>query len=192
MQPDLIVFSHLRWTWVWQRPQHLVSRLARHRRVWFVEEPRGCEVSEPCVRVEPDPSGITRVWLDVPGDGRHIAFEDEHLVAYRAALEELVGMAGDTVVWLYSPLPIDVATSLGPAAIAYDVMDDLASFMGAPQQLTLRHRRALHRADVVFAGGRTLHRGLVRHRPDAQLFPSGVEPEHYERARVHRGSRRRP
>ena len=35
----LIVQSHLRWDFVWQRPQQLLSRLAEHRRVLFVEEP---------------------------------------------------------------------------------------------------------------------------------------------------------
>src|SRR4051794_33538068 len=37
--PDLIVFSHLRWNFVCQRPQHLLTRLAVNRRVFFVEEP---------------------------------------------------------------------------------------------------------------------------------------------------------
>ena len=37
--PHLIVFSHLRWEFVFQRPQHLLSRLARHYPVVFVEEP---------------------------------------------------------------------------------------------------------------------------------------------------------
>src|SRR4051794_31097609 len=38
--PDLLVFSHLRWDFVFQRPQHLMTRCARHRTVHFVEEPR--------------------------------------------------------------------------------------------------------------------------------------------------------
>jgi hypothetical protein len=35
----LIVHSHLRWDFVWQRPQQILSRMARTRRVLFVEEP---------------------------------------------------------------------------------------------------------------------------------------------------------
>src|SRR3954454_7274650 len=38
-KPDLVCFSHLRWDFVHQRPQHLLSRCARDRRVFFVEEP---------------------------------------------------------------------------------------------------------------------------------------------------------
>lgn len=36
---DVVCFSHLRWSFVFQRPQHLLSRCARERRVFFVEEP---------------------------------------------------------------------------------------------------------------------------------------------------------
>src|SRR3982750_612860 len=36
---DLVCFSHLRWNFVYQRPQHLLSRAAADRRVFFVEEP---------------------------------------------------------------------------------------------------------------------------------------------------------
>jgi len=36
---DLICVSHLRWNFVFQRPQHLMTRLARERRVFFFEEP---------------------------------------------------------------------------------------------------------------------------------------------------------
>ena len=36
---DIVCFSHLRWNFVWQRPQHLLERWARERRAFFVEEP---------------------------------------------------------------------------------------------------------------------------------------------------------
>ena len=37
--PVIIVFSHLRWDFVYQRPQHLLGRLANKCRVIFIEEP---------------------------------------------------------------------------------------------------------------------------------------------------------
>ncbi|MGI8786471.1 MAG: hypothetical protein ACR2HG_01750 [Pyrinomonadaceae bacterium] len=37
--PDIICFSHLRWDFVYQRPQHLLSRFAKTNRVFFIEEP---------------------------------------------------------------------------------------------------------------------------------------------------------
>lgn len=36
---DLICLSHLRWNFVFQRPEHLMSPYAKPRRVYFVEEP---------------------------------------------------------------------------------------------------------------------------------------------------------
>jgi ribonuclease BN (tRNA processing enzyme) len=35
----IIVFSHLRWDFVFQRPQHLLTRLAQSYKILFVEEP---------------------------------------------------------------------------------------------------------------------------------------------------------
>ena len=191
MARELVVFSHLRWTWVWQRPQQLVSRVGRGGRIWFVEEPFPCDVTEPVLRTEDHPGGVTRVWVDVPDQGRHVGFEEAPLGAYAARLPDLLGPSSDRVVWLYSPLPLHVATALGPTVVVYDVMDDLSSFLRAPEHLVMRHRQALARADVVFAGGRSLHQGVVHHRPDAHLFPSGVEPEHYAAARHHRARSRR-
>ena len=36
---DVLCFPHLRWNFVFQRPQHLMTRCARERRVFFIEEP---------------------------------------------------------------------------------------------------------------------------------------------------------
>jgi glycosyltransferase involved in cell wall biosynthesis len=89
-------------------------------------------------------------------------------------------------------MALDIAERLEPGRLVYDVMDDLASFRNAPQGLALRQRRSLAEADVVFAGGRSLHAALVAAgRPDAHLFASGVETAHYERSRTLRRRRTR-
>jgi glycosyltransferase involved in cell wall biosynthesis len=86
---------------------------------------------------------------------------------------------------LYTPAALDIATCVRPGRLAYDVMDDLAAFKNAPDGLRKRQRRALAKADVVFTGGRSLHRAVVAlGRPDAHLFPSGVETTHYARCRA--------
>src|SRR5918999_3625151 len=106
---DLVVLSHLRWTWVWQRPQHLISRLARRRRTWFVEEPEPSDVPEPRLRTERH-GPVTRVWLEVPGrpaavlggEG-HLYFDAPEAADYAERLRSLLGPDGDRCVWLYSP-----------------------------------------------------------------------------------------
>jgi glycosyltransferase involved in cell wall biosynthesis len=186
---ELVVLSHLRWTFVWQRPQQLISRLASgYRRTWFVEEPLAVDVAEPILRTEVA-GRVTRVWLEVPGPERHVDFGDEAAQSYESALTALLGAARDRVAWLYTPLALPLARSLDPSVLVYDVMDDLASFKDAPRALQLAQRQALHEATLVLAGGRSLHRSVQKHRSDAHLFPSGVEARHFSPARTGRTRR---
>lgn len=189
MPSDLIVFSHLRWTGVWQRPHHLVSRMASHRHAWFVEEPEpGCGPS-PALRTERH-GDVTRVWMELPHLAASRPFGTEVNAAYVEPLLELLGPADDRWVWLQTPMALDIVPHMGGRRLVYDVMDDLAAFAGAPPELVLRQRRALREADIVFTGGRSLHRGVTEHRPrGTHLFPSGVEPAHHAAAREHRRRR---
>ncbi len=199
-QPDLVVLSHLRWPWVWQRPQHLVSRLAARRaatgaRTWFVEEPVVADVDTPQLRSF-DRDGITQVWLDVPRpvDGRsELTFGDPGTDAYGDLLADLLTAERRPLppdIWLYTPMAFDVAQPLRGGRLIFDVMDDLASFHNAPRGLVLGHRRALAEADLVFTGGRSLDRGVrTQRRRDVHLFPSGVDQQHYAASRGIRGRR---
>lgn len=192
--PDLVVLSHLRWDFVWQRPQHLVSRMARRRqadggRTWFVEEPRRAAVPAPRLHQEPD-GPVTRVWLQVPDDGDdvHLTFGCPGTEAYGDMLADLLDgerrpPAPD--IWIYTPMALDVASAVDRGRLVYDVMDDLSSFHIAPPALAMRQRRLLAEADVVFTGGRSLHDQVSQQRPHScHLFPSGVEPQHYARSRT--------
>jgi hypothetical protein len=189
---DLVVLSHLRWDWVWQRPQHLVTRFSEDRgsrgaRTWFVEEPIAGGVPEPVLWTE-QVGRITRVRLVVPldpGQPSTLSFDDPSAENYAAMLGALFAEEGvpHPDVLVYTPMALDIARSLDPHRVAFDVMDDLASFADAPQGMTERHARLLEVAHVVFAGGRSLHAGLIGDRPDSHLFPSGVDVEHYSAAR---------
>ena len=180
----LVVLSHLRWTFVWQRPQHLISRLARNRPTWFVEEPLPVEgLAEPRLCVEPH-GDVQRVWLEVPGKaGTHVCFSDPRAASYESLLVDLRGADAGRLAWLYTPMALPLAQALGPDLLVYDVMDDLAAFKGASPELLLRQRQTLKRADVVFTGGRSLHRSVASRRPEGtHCFPSGVDPTHYSPA----------
>jgi UDP-galactopyranose mutase len=201
--PDLVVLSHLRWPWVWQRPQHLISRLADARRrddarTWFVEEPAIGEVPVPQVRTE-ELGSVTRVWLELPPGATpaaHPGFDDPAAADYGNLLLEALSEAGRrdaTDVWLYTPMALDLAQVLRPGRMVYDVMDDLASFLDAPDGLVLRQRRLLAEADVVFTGGPSLHRSVQRQRrKDVHLFRSGVETAHFAAGRLLRQPHGRP
>ena len=175
-----MVLSHLRWTFVWQRPQHLVSRLATSRRTWFVDEPIAVQGLTNSALGTEHHGDVCQVWLEVPGSDSHVSFSDPRAAGYITELTTLLGTHPNRTAWLYTPLALPLAEALGPKTLVYDVMDDLASFKGAPPELTLRQRRALKQADVVFTGGRSLHRSVVQRRPEGtHCFPSGVDPDHY-------------
>ncbi len=191
MSPDLVVLSHLRWTFVWQRPQHLISRLSeRYQRTWFVEEPEVLAgLSAPVLRVQ-ELEQVTRVWLEVPPGLSGAGFDAVASEYYSSLLIDLIGTRPKRTAWLYTPMALDVARRLRPSVLVYDVMDDLAAFRFAPPGLVLRQRQALREADIVFTGGRSLHRSVLEHRAvSAHCFPSGVEPEHYEPAIAQRHAR---
>jgi glycosyltransferase involved in cell wall biosynthesis len=189
----LVVLSHLRWNWVWQRPQHIVSRLAaQFERTVFVEEP----VSDPSVtrtRLRTEECGsVERVWLEVQGEAGHCGFLDDRASDYGELLAERFPTA-PAVSWLYTPLALPIATAIQANTIVFDVMDDLSAFAHASPQMRFMHRTALASADVVFAGGHSLHRAVSEHRSDVLCFPSGVELEHYGRSIPQRpATRRRP
>ena len=187
---SFIVHSHLRWDFVWQRPQQLLSRMSATAPVLFVEEPVVLEdlVRSHLVVTEPQP-GIHRVVPHlVSRDG---ATQDTRDVATLALLRELVdadGPLGDRfatpVQWFYTPMP--VPTMLGAfneLAVVYDCMDELAQFRFAPPDLVERERTLLANADVVFSGGRRLYDAKRRHHQNVHFFGCGVDEKHYARAR---------
>lgn len=189
---ELIVCSHLRWDWVWQRPQHLISRLGQGSRTIYVEEPRAGATGEPSMRfVDGDPN-VTRAWLEVDGPDQWVGFGDPAAADYPSALAEHLRPSGRRIVWLYTAMALPFVDALEPDVVVYDVMDDLASFAMAPPEQKMRHHAALRRADIVFTGGRSLHQGVVALRPNGvHCRPSGVEREHFARALKYRPARRR-
>jgi UDP-galactopyranose mutase len=182
-KPDLVVFSHLRWDFVWQRPQHLLSRLASDRRVFFIEEPLrhdreppGWERSSPAANVL-----VCRPRTPLPAAG----FHDDQLPALRGLLASLLAEedVSDPVVWLCTPMALPLAEEVRPQALVYDCMDDLSAFLSAPPQLAEREAKVLERADVVFTGGPSLYRARKGRHPNIHCFPSSVDVDHFGKAR---------
>ena len=183
LQSPIVAFSHLRWNFVYQRPQHLLSRLAAHRPVFFVEEPEFDPDGSPrWERSTPQPNVVVlrpRTPVRAPGFHPDQLSALEPLIAELAA--ELEGVA--LVAWLYTPMALPLAEALGPAAIVYDCMDELSGFLGAPPELLSREAALLECADVMFTGGPSLHRAKQSLHPNVHCFPSSVDAEHFRLAR---------
>ena len=211
-QASLVCISHLWWDWVWQRPQHLLSRLARHYPVFWAEEPR-IEIGEAYegfdVREERPNLHVSRLtfrsdaptfWsrLDEVLDrtGGHAfkvsdSIREASLLFDSPAQERLEREVrdyvaswrrGPLILWLYTPVVVHFIDLLQPDLVVYDVMDELAAFKFAPARLKEQEQELITRADLVFTGGPSMYTTRQGRHPDLHLFPSGVEQEHFAQA----------
>lgn len=178
--PDLVCFSHLRWDFVFQRPQHLLSRFGARIRVFVVEEPI-FDAAEP--RIELSTRG-EKLWIAVP-----------HLPAGRPAeeVDAMLKMLVDQlleeqkieqfIAWYYTPMALSFSNHLKPAVTVYDCMDELSAFAGAPPQLLDRERELFAKADLVFTGGQSLYESKKTRHQAVYAFPSSIEREHFAQAK---------
>ena len=176
---DLVCFSHLRWNFVYQRPQHLMSRCARERRVFYIEEPE--PVDAPAhMKMEKDPSGVIVVKPCVPA-----GLNDEET---KIVMKELVDRffaeeIDEFILWYYTPMALDFSRHLQPALTVYDCMDELSLFKGAPARLQDLEKELISRADLIFTGGQTLYENKRNGHDNVYLFPSSIDAPHFEQAR---------
>jgi glycosyltransferase involved in cell wall biosynthesis len=184
----LICFSHLRWDFVWQRPQQLLTRGAAQFAVIFVEEPVFIEGATPTLTFAIREGGVVVVVPNLAlGTGYEAALEQQ-----ASLLKSLLDLAGarQRVFWYYTPMALAISSHLARDVTVYDKMDELASFFGAPPQLRALEDELLLKADVVFAGGISLYETTRERRDDVHLFPSSVDMVHFGRARELRQSLR--
>jgi UDP-galactopyranose mutase len=186
MQPQfsIVAFSHLRWNFVYQRPQHLLSRLAASRPVFFVEEPE-LDRDGPVrwERSSPQPNVVVlrpRTPIESPG------FNPEQLAALQPLIADLAAELSGTALlaWFYTPLALPLARILAPDVVVYDCMDELSLFLGAPPELLGREAELLKAADVMFTGGPSLFRAKQSRHPNVHCFPSSVDAAHFRAARA--------
>jgi UDP-galactopyranose mutase len=172
----LVCHSHLRWDWVYQRPQHLLSRLARHWPVILEEEPV-FDDRRAGLDVLPVGNGVTILRPHRPVD------RDYDLGRLVEDYVDLVRRDRPLVRWFYSPIFTTYGDRLETGqVVVYDCMDELANFAGAPAGLVEAESRLLARADVVFTGGRSLHESKRHRHANVHCFPSCVESDHFARS----------
>ncbi len=191
----LVAFSHLRWGFVWQRPQHLLTRFAREMPVVVVEEPE-YHLQGADVRVRHD-HGVTVVTPLLPSTAEQYGFGNHVNGQIARLLEPFVRPGMNPILWYYTPMALGAEpATVRPRLTVYDAMDDLASFRAAPPELRIREARLLSHVDLVFAGGPTLYRQRRDMHPSVHCFPSGVEAAHFASTKAvpHEGlaNQRRP
>jgi glycosyltransferase involved in cell wall biosynthesis len=177
--PTIVVFCHLRWDFVFQRPQHLLTRLAQHFNILVVEEPihhEGGDFLKKTVVADNiticQPHTACAEW----------GFHDEQISHVQPLLVDLVPEGVRPIVWFYTPMALPLLQGLDPSLIVYDCMDELSAFKNPPKQLLQRESALLGMADVVFTGGPSLYEAKRTRHDNAFCFPSSVDAAHFGQA----------
>jgi UDP-galactopyranose mutase len=180
VEADLVCLSHLRWDFVFQRPQHLLLRCARERRVFFVEEPIFGE-GAPRLDVSRREEGVFVVVPHLP----HGLDEATVERLQQAFIEQLFAQMEihNHLLWYYTPMAIEWTRHLKPLAVIYDCMDELSAFRNAPRALREREAELFRRADLVFTGGQSLYEAKRDRHPNVYAFPSSIDRAHFAQAR---------
>jgi glycosyltransferase involved in cell wall biosynthesis len=179
----LLCFSHLRWDFVYQRPQHLLSRFARTSRVFYIEEPV-FGAARAHLDISARDHGLRVVVPQLP-DGLSEGLQRE---ALRELIDELITEQSITafVAWYYTPMALPWTRHLEPIALVYDCMDELSLFRGAPAAMVERERELIALADIVFTGGTSLYEAKRARSDNVHCFPSSVDSAHFRQARTPR------
>jgi UDP-galactopyranose mutase len=177
----LLCFSHLRWSFVFQRPQHLMSRFAQSHKVLYWEEPVYRAGIAPLLDLQTcNRTGVTVATPQLPEN----LTEGQQTTALRALLDSLVAsMKGPIIRWYYTPMMLPFSKHIDTTAVVYDCMDELSAFKFAPPALLQREIELIEEADLVFTGGRSLYEAKRDRHASVHCFPSSVDRDHFARAR---------
>lgn len=179
---DIICFSHLRWDFVFQRPQHLLTRCAKQRRVFFIEEPvyGNCSMR---LDVREAEGGVHVVVPQLP-DGLRSE------IAINAVMKEMTRQllidhdVNEYVFWYYTPMALTFTDHFKPIATVYDCMDELSAFKGAHSLLPQLEKKLFRCADLVFTGGQSLYEVKCKQHHSVYAFPSSIDAKHFGKART--------
>ncbi|MBW3593770.1 MAG: NAD(P)-binding protein, partial [Actinobacteria bacterium] len=184
---DLVCFSHLRFGFVYQRPQHLLTRAGRARRVFYLEEPTYGEGDwapvgqDPRLDLFPEWNGVVVGTPRLPdATSSHEALEIQRTLVDELFVEKEIE---DYVLWVYTPMAVAFTQHLTPLATVYACMDELSTFSGAPGELVENETKLFRRADLVFTGGESLYEAKRDRHRSVHLFPSSVDTKHFGAAR---------
>jgi glycosyltransferase involved in cell wall biosynthesis len=177
----LLCLSHLRWNFVFQRPQHLLTRASRTHQVLYFEEPLYENVRRPFLR-ESEPAAGIRVLTPVLPDG---ATPAQAIAMQRSLVDAALAAAryDRLILWYYTPMALPFTDHVDCDVCVYDCMDELSGFRNAPRELVQMERLLMQRADVVFTGGQSIYEAKRRLHKSIHPFPSSIDVAHFHKAR---------
>ena len=183
----LFCFSHLRWDFVFQRPQHLMSRFARAMSVVYWEEPMEIGRKEtPFLKVR-EAKDFPNIRIATPHLPAGMSEERREAALKRLLDAHSMVYPRPLIAWYYTPMMLPFSRHLDASAVVYDCMDELSKFRFAPETLLDLEAELLERADVVFTGGSSLYEAKKNRHDNVHCFPSSVDRDHFAQARAAQG-----
>jgi UDP-galactopyranose mutase len=180
----LICFSHLRWNFVFQRPQHLMSRFARDMNVIYWEEPVDIPARETAFLQVRDAEDAANVRIVVPHLPEGMPEAAREATLKRLLDAKLATINGRLIAWYYTPMMLPFSRHMDADAVVFDAMDELSKFKFAPERLLELEQELIDRADVVFTGGSSLYEAKKDRHVNVHCFPSSVDRAHFAKARA--------
>lgn len=169
---DMVVFCHLRWDFVYQRPQHIISRMSKKARILLIEEPIGFE-----------PGQENTGNLIVVNDNLHVLQPRVRSIEeIKNILPEFLPSKNISIGWFYSPSFVSLLPAFDFDTVIYDCMDELTLFKGAPAELLEQEKFLISNADIIFTGGKSLYESKKQLHKNVYCFPSSVDQEHFAKA----------
>ena len=181
----LLCFSHLRWNFVFQRPQHLMSRFAREMSVIFWEEPVEIGAHETAYLQVSEAPEAPNVRVVVPHLPRGIPEGAREAALMRLLDVHIAAVRGVLIAWYYTPMMLPFSRHLEADLTVFDAMDELSKFKFAPVKLLELEQELIDSADIVFTGGSSLYEAKKDRHSNVHCFPSSVDRVHFLKARAH-------
>lgn len=179
---NLICLSHLRWDFVYQRPQHILTRFAKYSNVYFYEEPVFNGAEESFLSISKRGENLNVV---VPNIQKDLTDEQVELVLSELFDQFITDFElEETLFWYYTPMALKYTQKHHPKAIVYDCMDELSGFKFADSKIQEFEQQLFEKADVVFTGGHSLYEAKKQYHENIHPFPSSIEKEHFEKAKT--------
>jgi UDP-galactopyranose mutase len=177
---DLICFSHLRWGFVFQRPNHLLTRFSKHQRVFFIEEPIFTDGDEK-MQIE---NYNDNLYVVTPQLKHGLSVEEINKKQQKLITSLMLQMQVNRYFsWYYTPMALPFTQHLNPELVIYDCMDELSAFKFAPSDITQRETQLFQKADIVFTGGHSIYENKKNAHHNIYPFPSSIDKSHFGKAR---------
>ena len=180
--PDVVCMSHLRWDFVFQRPQHLLTRFSQHGRLFYFEEPMFYEGAQARLEVSTREGGNIQIVVAHLPHG--LSPEESDALQVKLLNAFFAEKKLDRFIfWYYTPMALEITRQLKPVLTVYDCMDELSAFKGAAPRLRELEAELFQKADLVFTGGQSLYESKMNQHPEVYAFPSSIDKAHFAQAR---------